>query len=99
VANPWVEEAQVYVDNKQKLHALVTQRVPVVRIFEKTGNSYYIDKNREPMPLSKQYNYYTTVVTNVPELKNDSISEVVKANIIAYVNFIRQDTFWNAQVS
>ncbi len=39
-ANPWVADAQVYIDNQQKLHALVTQRVPVVRIFEKDGIRY-----------------------------------------------------------
>ncbi|HEY9176390.1 MAG TPA: hypothetical protein VIN07_01805 [Flavipsychrobacter sp.] len=99
IANPWVEDAQVYVDNKQKLHALVVQRVPVVRIFEKEGNSYYIDKNMEVLPLSPKYNYYTTVVTNVPELKNDSASNILKAKIMALVQFIRRDTFWNAQVS
>ncbi len=99
IANPWVEDAQVYVDNKQNLHALVVQRVPVVRIFEKNGNSYYIDKNMEALPLSPKYNFYTTVVTNVPELKNDSASNALKAQIMALVQFIRRDTFWNAQVS
>lgn len=99
IANPWVEDAQVYVDNKQKLHALVVQRVPVVRIFEKNGNSYYIDKNMEALPLSPKYNFYTTVVTNVPELKNDSASNALKAQIMALVQYIRRDTFWNQQVS
>ncbi|MCB9045307.1 MAG: hypothetical protein H6550_04105 [Chitinophagales bacterium] len=98
-ANPWVEDAQVYIDNKQKLHALVTQRVPVVRIFEKEGNSYYLDSKQEQLPLSTQYNYYTMVVTNVPELKNDSAGDALKNRIMSLVKFIRQDTFWNAQVS
>ena len=97
--NPWVEDAQVYIDNRQTLHALVTQRVPVVRIFEKGGNSYYIDRNMEPLPLSDKYNYYTTVVTNVPELKADSAGKALKAQIMALVQFIRRDTFWNEQVS
>lgn len=98
-ANLWVDDAQVYIDNNQKLHALVTQRVPVVRIFEQTGNSYYLDKGLDKMPLSSKYNYYTTVVTNVPELKGDTASNVLKARLMKLVSFIRQDTFWNAQVS
>lgn len=98
-ANLWVEDAQVYIDNKQQLHALVTQRVPVVRIFEQTGNSYYLDKSLDKMPLSSKYNYYTTVVTNVPELKDDTASDVLKSRLMKLVSFIRQDTFWNAQVS
>jgi cell division protein FtsQ len=99
VANPWVEDAQVYVDNKQNLHALVVQRAPVARIFERNGNSYYIDRQMEILPLSNKYNYYTTVVTNVPELKNDSASNALKAQIMALVQYIRRDTFWNQQVS
>lgn len=99
VANPWVEDAQVYVDNKQNLHALVVQRVPVARIFEQGGNSYYIDRQMEVLPLSDKYNYYTTVVTNVPELKNDSLSNALKAQIMALVQYIRKDTFWSQQVS
>lgn len=97
--NEWVEHAQVYIDNKRNLHALVTQRVPVVRIFEKDGTtSYYLDRNKERLSLSPQYNYYTTVVTNVPDL-SDSANEDVKEQIMAFTKFIRQDTFWNAQVS
>ena len=98
-ANPWVEDAQVYVDNKQNLHALVVQCAPVARIFERNGNSYYIDRQMEILPLSNKYNYYTTVVTNVPELKNDSASKALKAQIMAWVQYIRRDTFWNQQVS
>lgn len=97
--SPWVEEAQVYIDNQHVLHALVTQRVPKVRIFEKNGNSYYLDKKMQPMPLSAQYNYYTTVVTNVPELKNDSAAKVLRSKIAVMADYIRRDTFWNAQVS
>lgn len=98
-ANPWVKDAQVYIDNSSKLHALVTQRVPVVRIFEGDGNSYYLDRDNEPLPLSSKYSQYTMVVTNVPELKGDSASEALKAQILTLTSFIRQDSFWNAQVS
>lgn len=94
----WVEDAQVYIDNKHNLHALVTQRIPVVRIFEKNGDSYYLDRKMEALPLSTKYNYYTTVVTNVPNLR-DTANAGVKAQIMAITRFIKADTFWNAQVS
>lgn len=97
--NPWVAAAQVYIDNKQVLHVNVTQRVPVARLFEQSGNSYYLDHTLKSMPLSPKYVHYTTVVTNVPELKNDSASASLKAQIVALVSFIDKDTFWRAQVS
>ncbi|MGN6569539.1 MAG: cell division protein FtsQ/DivIB [Flavipsychrobacter sp.] len=98
-ANPWVGEAQVYVDNNRLMHVNVTQRVPVARIFEANGNSYYVDTTLSDLPLSEKYVYYTTVVTNMPELKNDSVSRSLKAQVLKLVRFVENDTFWNAQVS
>ncbi len=98
-SNPWVADAQVYIDNKHVMHVNVTQRVPVARLFEQSGNSYYLDHTLKSMPLSDKYVHYTTVVTNVPELKDDSIGKSLKGQIVSLVSFIDKDTFWRAQVS
>ncbi|HXS35358.1 MAG TPA: hypothetical protein VN721_01555 [Flavipsychrobacter sp.] len=98
-ANPWIADAQVFVDNNHILHVLATQRVPVARVFEQNGNSYYIDATTYTMPLSTKYVYYTPVVTNVPELRDDSMSRILKSEIITMVRRIEADTFWNAQTS
>lgn len=99
-ANPWVGRAEIYVDNLHDLHLNVTQRVPVARVFDSDTNSYYLDTALQIMPLSDRYVHYTTVVTNVPVLKDkDSASNVIKAEVVKMVRFIESDTFWNAQVS
>ncbi len=98
-AIPWVAKAQVYVDNMRTLHVQITQRVPVARIFDRAGNSYYIDNMLDSLPLSDRYSHYTTVVTNVPVLKNDSVSSDLKGQLVALVRFVDKDSFWNAQVS
>lgn len=98
-ASPWIEHAQLYVDNKHVLHVNITQRVPMARLFEKNGNSYYLDHTLRSMPLSDKYIHYTTVVTNVPELKDDSFATAFKAQVVALVKHIEHDSFWNAQVS
>ena len=97
--NPWVEKARVYIDNNRTLNAEVTQRVPALRVFEKEGSSYYLDKDGEPMPLSPKYNYYTLVVTNVPTLSLDSAGESVRKQIMTVADYIRYDSFWTAQVA
>ncbi len=98
-SDPWVADAQLYIDNNRVLHILITQRIPVARIFEKSGNSYYIDNTLSEMPLSDNFKYYTSVVTNAPVLGNDSLSTRIKGQIVSMVQFIRADTFWNAQIS
>ena len=99
LADPWVANAQVFVDNAQVLNIYVTQRIPVARLFQQNGASYFLDTTLSIMPLSKNYVYYTTVVTNVPELKNDSVSWALRKQIVSLVRTIQADTFWNSQVS
>lgn len=97
--DPWVAHAQVYIDNNRVLQMYVTQRLPVARIFQKDTKSYYLDGTLSIMPLSKNYVYYTTVVTNVPEIMNDSAGWALRQQIVSLVNTIQADSFWNAQIS
>lgn len=99
MADPWVASAQVYVDNERILHMFVTQRIPVVRLFDTAGRSFYLDTTLSAMPLSTNYIYYTTVVTNVPELRSDSAGRALKKDIVTLVRTIQADTFWNTQIS
>jgi cell division protein FtsQ len=98
-ADPWVEDAQVYIDNERLMHMYVTQRVPVARLFLQDGTSCYIDSSLSIMPLSASYTYYTIVVTNVPPLKKDSTSMALRKEIVTLARAVYADTFWNAQVS
>ncbi len=43
MADPWVADAQVFVDNAHVLQMYVTQRIPVVRLFPQNSPSYYLD--------------------------------------------------------
>jgi cell division protein FtsQ len=97
--NPWVADAQVYLDNGRLLHIYLTQRVPVARLFDQSGNSYYLDASLKKMPLSEKYIHYTTVVTNMPVFNNDSMDKAFKGEVVSLVKYIERDSFWSAQVS
>ncbi len=99
MADPWVQNAQVYIDIGRVMHMYVTQRVPVVRLFGRDGNSCYMDSTLHIMPLSETYTYYTAVVTNVPAMGNDSAGMAMKRQIAHVVKTIRADSFWSAQVA
>jgi cell division protein FtsQ len=98
-ANPWVASAQAYIDNKHVLHLNVTQRIPVARIFEDNGGSYYLDSSLSQMPISKQYTYYTTIVTNVPPMHDDSMSRAIKGEVVGLVKYVEGNSFWRAQIA
>jgi cell division protein FtsQ len=93
-SNPWIEDAEVYVDNRRVLQVRATQRVPVVRLFETTGASYYLDTALQQLPLSLDYTHYTPVVTGVPPLKSDSTASQMKGKIVSLIKIIDADSFW-----
>lgn len=98
-ANPWIETAQVFLDNKSMLNIQVTQRVPQLRVFQKNGNSYYIDSSAHVLPLSDHYTHYELLFINVPELKDDSTDNALKRKMINIASLIKRDTFWQAQTA
>lgn len=99
LSNPWVQAAEVFVDNNSKLNIEVTQRIPVARIFDARGNSFYIDSSGFEMPLSIRYAYAVPVFTNYKTLVDSQANEEQKKQMIALSQVLSKDSFWNAQVT
>ncbi len=97
--NPWVAEADIYVDNKQVLQVNILQREPMARIFDVNGASYYMDSTLHLMPLSQGYAYAAPVFTNVPALRSDSANKVLRTKIARMSNVLGRDSFWHAQIT
>lgn len=99
MADPWVARAQVYVDNEGMLQMNVLERIPVVRVFDRNNRSYYLDTSLSIMPVSNNYVYYCTVVTNMPDLGNDSLGWALRKDVVSLVRTLQADTFWSQQIS
>jgi cell division protein FtsQ len=54
-SHPAVENAEVSADLNGLIRISVVQRTPVLRIINKNGESYYIDKQSKLMPLNENY--------------------------------------------
>ncbi len=54
-AHPAIENAEVSADMNGEIKVEITQRTPVLRIINKSGESYYIDSQSKLMPLSNNY--------------------------------------------
>jgi cell division protein FtsQ len=103
--NPYIENAEVYstIDGEVKIE--ITQRNPVIRIFNALNDSYSIDENGMYMPLCNKYTarvliangyiYDKERISPADSLKTDSITGV-KAEIFRLAEFITADKFWNA---
>jgi cell division protein FtsQ len=99
MADPWVANAQVFVDNEGVLQMYVTQRIPIARVFDKSNRTYYLDTTLSIMPISNNYIYYAITVTNVPDLNNDAASWALRKDIVTLVRTLQADPFWSVQIS
>lgn len=97
--NPWVEKAEIFVDNREILKVNITQREPVARLFDMNGNSYYMDSSLHRMPVGIGYAYAAPVFTAVPFIKNDSIRKALDTKIAYLSERIGSDSFWSAQIT
>lgn len=108
-----IANAEVYITIDGRLKVAVKQRKPVLRVFNVTGDSYYLDDEGELMPLSDKYTAKVLVANgNIPEAYATSykysIAEISKDKekkkntmldeLYAMATYIDADEFWKAQV-
>jgi cell division protein FtsQ len=73
--DPFVKNAEVYVDQHNILRIKVEQREPVLRILDNNGNNYYLDENGVKMPPSKNFAARALVATgNISPYQTDFIT-------------------------
>ena len=98
--NNWIDDAELYFDNRDILHVTVIEKEPVARIFTTEGNSFYIDSLGRKMPLSDKMSARVPVFTSFPDKKILSSKDSLLLNDIrTTANFIVHDPFWMSQVA
>ncbi|MAY82713.1 MAG: hypothetical protein CMP59_01130 [Flavobacteriales bacterium] len=109
--HPNISRAEVYKTIQGELVVDVTQRTPIVRIFNQDGDSYYLDSTGKVMPPSKKYTSRVFVANgfikdkflDVNQLNASSLSDSLARismidDIFKFADFIRQDPFWSLQI-
>lgn len=61
--DPFIENAEAFVDAKNNLKVKITQREPICRIIDNNGLNYYLDAKGVQMPLSRYFSARVPVVT------------------------------------
>jgi cell division protein FtsQ len=102
----YIERAEVYATVEGELVVDIYQRKPAVRIIDRSGQGYYIDREGYIIPLSPNYSPYLIVVNgaigeryrrvkNINELdpQNNLLADICKL-----VKYIQSDKFWEAQI-
>lgn len=109
MANSSVKEAHVYTTVDGRCIIQVKQRTPIARIFNRMGESYFLDSEGYTMALSDLATVKLPVFTG--EISDGMRSESVVNNfpdslawkstldeIYQFTQIVARDTFWSAQI-
>ncbi|WP_439184896.1 cell division protein FtsQ/DivIB [Carboxylicivirga taeanensis] len=89
--HPAIESCEVYLTYGGALHIDVTQRKPLVRVFD-GDDTYYLDSNGRQMPLFKSHTAHVLVAGGfIKRLES-------KDDLLYLARTINADPFWKAQI-
>ncbi len=99
--NPWVKNAEMFLDNNQVLQVKIEERQPVARVFTLDGNSFYVDSAALRLPLSEKLSARVPIFTGFPSAKEKLArpDSALLKNIVRVGKYILTDSFWMAQVA
>lgn len=94
--DPFIQNADVFVDAENKINITVIQREPVLRIIDNNGLNYYLDKDGFKMPLSKHFSTSVLVASgNIPPHVPDFLERKkhILKDLFRLSEIIRKDEF------
>lgn len=110
--HPSIKNAEVFKTIDGKLSVKIQQREPIMRVYSSNGDSYYLDKEGQLMPLSDKFTsrvmvangfiyspYNKFVGLSFAKELPDSITKRTQLDeLFKYADFISKDPFWKAQI-
>ncbi len=109
-SNQTVKECKAYTGINGVLHVDVDQREPFVRIIDRKGQGYYLDREGNVLSLSHRFSPHVLIVNgdinspfkvgtpvNVMELNNDKWQQRIK-DIYELSMFISSNELWEAHI-
>jgi cell division protein FtsQ len=99
--NIWVKDAELYFDAQQILQVRVLERVPIMRVFNQFGESFFVDSSLQALPIDNRITVKLPVFTGFPGAiyswtKQDSL---LMKEMRSIGTFISSDSFWNTQIA
>jgi len=108
-----ISEAEVFITEPGVMHVEISQKTPFVRVFNRYGQGYYLDRQGSIIPLSGSFSPFVIVANgfiaepftigqtlNIHDVRHDSLprSQNIIYEVYGLAEFITQDEFWNAQI-
>lgn len=99
--NRWIERAELYFDNLQMLQVVVSERIPVARVFSQNGKSFYLDTSAVALPLSDKVTARLPLFTGFPagEKRWSGKDSLLASSVVRIGSLLMRDSLWMAQVA
>lgn len=99
--NIWIKRARLFFDNNGILHVDVTERTPATRVFTTEGSNFYLDSVGVQLSVIPQLPARLPVFTGYPSrtISRKGPDSLLTASILHISEFIRDDSFWSAQIA
>jgi cell division protein FtsQ len=98
--NPWVDNANVFVDNTNILQVRISEKHPIARLFFIDGRSCYLDSQMHILPLNAKFSARLPVFTGVTPFHTDITlkDSLVMVDIKAITLYLTKNAFWLANI-
>lgn len=97
-----IKEADIYIDNKDRLHIIIDQKVPIIRIFSKSNTTYYLDIDGNEIPAYRGATIRVPVASgNIEDYNPKLIADKKQSNlkdVFELAKYIYEDEFLAALI-
>ncbi len=104
--NPWIDKRDIFFNIEGRLMVHVKERKPVVRVYDKKGNSFYIDEKGYLFPPASNYapnlliaNGYIPVTETGINIHDSAFHNSVVRDIYNLALLIGKDPFLKSNIS
>lgn len=91
LSNRLIKSAKVY-KKGNKIYLNIYQREPILRVFSDSGEDFYVDKDREVLPVSINFAVHVPVATG----KIDE--EFAQNELFDFVSYLKSQSVWEAWI-
>jgi cell division protein FtsQ len=97
-----IQRADLYFDSKNRLHAHIIQKKPIMRVIEEEGGEYYLDENGKQVPVTRGSAVRVPLVTGIGDTfslvntKSDRPSKLKQ--VFDIMKYVAKDPFLTALI-
>lgn len=100
--NPYIRDAKVYCDMDGVVHLEIDQRDPVLRIYNRRNQDYYVDREGVKIPTSPTYTPHVLVANGMIDEsyngKIDTLKSALGRDLFKVAMYAETDSLWNEQI-